>query len=109
MNKLKIIFDKFKSVSFPEDSSESKELGDIFCDLVLFDSQIAGSIDKIISGKNTAFNEIKYDQELENRLISIINSNTGTVDTSAANKYLKYLLELKNLIKELDSFNLRAT
>ena len=109
MNKLRIIFDRFKSISFPEDSAESEELGEIFCDLVLFDSQIAGSIDKITSGKNTALNEIKYDQELEDRLISIINFDTGTADTSAANNYLKYLLELKDLIKELDSFNLRET
>lgn len=104
MNKLKMIFDKFKDVSFPEDSSVSEELGDIFCELVLFDSQIAGSIDKIISGKGIAINEIKYDQELENRLISFINSSTGTADTFAANRYLKYLFELKHLIKEVNSF-----
>jgi hypothetical protein len=107
MNKLKIIFDRFKGVAVPENSSESEELGDIFCYLVLFDSQIAGSIDKNISGKNIALNEIKYDQELENRLINFINSNTGTIDTSTVNKNLKYLFELKNLIKEVDSFDLR--
>ena len=109
MNKLKIIFDRFKSISFPEDSAESEALGDIFCDLVLLDSQIAGSIDKITNGKNTALNEIKYVQELEDRLICIINSDTGTADTTAATNYLKYLFELKDLIKELDSFDLRET
>ena len=103
MKELKKIFEKYKKIPFPEDSSDAEELGDIFVDLVLYDSEVAGAIDKIIRGKSSDFEDLKYNQALENRLNDFINSNRESIDLDAANKYLEYLLELKKLIWEVDS------
>jgi hypothetical protein len=91
-------FQKFKAISFPENSSNNEILSDLFFELVQFDSYIAGAVDKIIARKKVNVEEIQFDEAVENKLNDFINKSNIPGDIDLARKYLKYLYDIRKLI-----------
>ena len=98
MKNLKEIYEQFKEVKFPQ-SPTNEALGDLFTDLVQYDSFIAGAIDKLLKGKPLKPNEIYFDIELEEKLKKFVLESEDKEDKRIANLYLLYLENLRNLIK----------
>jgi hypothetical protein len=97
-DKIKAILTKyteFKKIPFPENSKDNDEVQDVFSDLVLFDSHIAGTIEKLIDNKPINKIDLAYDESLEQRIMNIADA-----DLLLKSSYLNYLKHLKDLILE---------
>lgn len=97
MKKLAEVFADFQRLKFPR-SPSNELLDDIFADLVQYDNQIAGSVDKLLKGKTLRSTDLYFDVELEKRLRGFIIEAKSKEDISSAESYLQYLNSLKDLI-----------
>jgi hypothetical protein len=92
-------FEKFKNVPFPDNSSFSEELADIFYELIDYDSFVAGQIDSYIGNKNYVV--LEYDPDLEERIILFLTKvGKEDIDVKPAHDLLAYLKEIERLISE---------
>ena len=96
---LKTEFEKFKSIPFPKDSSDNEILSEIFFDLVQYDSYIAGTIDKLLSGQIVDNKELIYEVQFETRLAEFIDKTENSNDKVLAKEYLEYLSSIKSLLE----------
>jgi hypothetical protein len=97
MKNLQAAFEKFSHVKFPEAPSNPK-LEEIFTDLVQYDSEIAGCIDKLTKKRAVESSDLYFDEGLAIRLEAFILKSTDKDDIKIANQYLEYLKHLKQLI-----------
>jgi hypothetical protein len=88
-------YNEFKKISFPNNSRNNLEMQDIFSDLILYDSQIAGAVDKIINNKSIDEKDLVYDVNLEKRISQIPEADP------LRNEYLNYMSNIKELINAI--------
>jgi hypothetical protein len=100
MNDLINAYENYKKLKFPR-SPDNDELYDLFTDLVLYDSFIAGSIDKILQGKLLPPGEVYFDLELEQKVRKFKMQSSNRKDNEDAETYLNYLKHLEGLVTEI--------
>ena len=98
---LKQLFEEFSRIQFPMSSSDNDSLADIHSELVLFDSYIAGSIDKILKNKKNRDIELLYDEILEIRISEFL-LKSNRQNAAIAKSYLDYMYRIKMLINEVN-------
>ena len=89
---------------FPDNYPANDDVSDIFLDLVEYDGYMAGLFEKVVSGKSYDHLLVTYDQDLENRIIKLINSKElDSMSKAALLEYHKYLLQIKDLVQDINN------
>jgi hypothetical protein len=96
-NNLKISFEEFKALPFPDDSDDPN-LSEIHAELAEYDGFVAGLIDSILAGAKVLPNELQIDKKLRSRLTELLNSSNTEVKNEAES-YLEYLNKLEQLVQ----------
>lgn len=88
----------FKKIPFPLAPSDNEELEDLFSELVLQDSYIAGAIEKMILKKKIDNSELYLDDTILDRLENIPKEQLNKKNRNLVNSYILYFHELKKII-----------
>lgn len=96
LNKLKIAYDHFRKIPFPEPPIDD-ELYGIYSELVEFDAYIAGLISSFLKGKKISKSDLHMDENIKKNLINFKTTNKQTKDELSV--YINYLNKLDELIK----------
>jgi hypothetical protein len=93
--KLKIAFDDFRKISFPEPPI-ADELYDIYSEIVEFDAYIAGLISSLINNRKINKCDLHMDENIKQNLINFKTTDKQTKKELSI--YINYLNKLEELI-----------
>jgi hypothetical protein len=96
LEELKSCFERFKKISFPEDSDDSQS-SQLHAELIEYDGFIAGLISRVIDGEMISIKDFESGYELKSRLEKIANDKNAP-GAKDAKIYLNYLEEIIKLI-----------
>ena len=95
---LEIEFNKFMELRFPKRTSENKQLGDLYLELLQYDAQLAGLMSKMIKNYDTIPDDLVFNDELQDRFTLFISTSCNEEDIANANACLEYLASIKHLL-----------